>query len=315
MNFDLYCKLKQLLLAGESPKLISALSLQELGREQLQWSKGMLGEMPEREAFMQTMTAPVRLVICGGGHVARALAPAALRVGFSVTVLEDRAQVLKEGQFAPEVELRCGDFVKLLREGEFPKNAFFAIMTQGHTADWVCLREILRLPHAYLGLMGSRRKIASTQKMLKQEGFGETALDGVHTPIGISIGAETPAEIAVSIVAELIQCRSELGLEAPLDSGVAEALDAAPYAMVTLVKCSGSTPRSEGARMLVFPDGSIRGTIGGGISEAVAKRQALEALKAGRPRLEHYALDGSAGSICGGRVTYLIVPVKENGTC
>ncbi len=315
MNFELYCKLKQLLLAGESPKLISALSLQELGREQLQWSNRTLGELPEKDTFVQRMTAPVRLIICGGGHVARELAPAALKVGFSVTVLENRAQVLAEGRFPPEVELRCGDFVSLLREGNFPRNAFFAIMTQGHTADWICLKEILRLPHAYLGLMGSRRKIASTREMLRQEGFGETALDGVHTPIGISIGAETPAEIAVSIVAELIQCRSELGLEAPLDSGVVEALDAAPYAMVTLVKCSGSTPRSEGARMLVFPDGSICGTIGGGISEAVAKRQALEALQTGQPRLEQYALDGSAGSICGGRVTYLIIPVKGNGTC
>ncbi len=315
MKLDLYCRLKQLLLAGESPKLISALSSQRLGQEQLQWSNGTLGERPAGDVFVQTMTAPARLVICGGGHVARELAPAALRVGFSVTVLENRKQVLEEGRFAPEVELRCGDFVSLLREGHFPKNTFFAIMTQGHAADWVCLKEILRLPHAYLGLMGSRKKIASTREMLKQEGFGEAALDGVHTPIGISIGAETPAEIAVSIVAELIQCRSALGLEAPLDSGVTEALDAAPYAMVTLVKCSGSTPRSEGARMLVFPDGGIRGTIGGGISEAVAKQQALKALQTGQPRLEQYALDGSAGSICGGRVTYLIVPVKENGTC
>jgi xanthine dehydrogenase accessory factor len=315
MNLEFYIKLKALLLAGESPTLVSALSAEELGKEQLVWQDKTEGEVIIGEQFSQVMTAPARLVICGGGHVARELAPAALRVGFAVTVLEERANVLAEGNFPPETDLRCGDFPTLLQEGNFPKNAFFAIMTQGHTADWVCLKEILRLPHAYLGLMGSRRKIAGTRTMLEKEGFGASALDGVHTPIGLSIGAETPAEIAVSIVAELIQCRSELGLEAPLDSGVAESLSNAPYAMVTLVNCSGSTPRSEGARMLVFPDGSIRGTIGGGISEAVAKRQAIEALAEGKPRLGHYALDESGGSICGGRVTYLIIPVKEDGTC
>lgn len=315
MKLEFYRTLKKLLLAGESPRLVSALSPDELGREQLQWSGGTLGDDISGERFVQTLTAPVRLVICGGGHVARALAPAALNVGFAVTVLEDRPDVLAEGNFPPETDLRCGDFPTLLREGSLPKNAFFAIMTQGHKADWVCLKEILRLPHAYLGLMGSRRKIASTREMLEQEGFGASALDGVHTPIGLAIGAETPAEIAVSITAELIRCRAELGLAAPLDAGVAEALDAPDYAMVTLVDCSGSTPRSEGARMLVYPDGHIRGTVGGGISEAVAKRQALDALAKNEARIGHYALDGSAEAICGGRITYLIIPVKEDSAC
>ena len=315
MRAEFYHTLKNLLLAGESPRLVSALSPAELGKEQLQWDGGALGEKIDGACFEQTLTAPVRLVICGGGHVARALAPAALRVGFAVTVLEDRPDVLAEGDFPPEADLRCGDFPTLLLEGNFPSNAFFAIMTQGHKADWVCLREILRLPHAYLGLMGSRRKIASTREMLEQEGFGAAALDGVHTPIGLAIGAETPAEIAVSITAELIQCRAALGLEQPLDAGLVEAMDTPPYALVTLVDCSGSTPRSEGARMLVYPDGQIRGTIGGGISEAVAKRQAQAALEQGTAQIGHYALDGSAEAICGGRITYLIIPVKEDSVC
>ena len=114
----------------------------------------------------------------------------------------------------------------------------------------------------------------------------------------------------MSIVAELIRCRHALGLEAPLTPAVIDALGKMPYAMVTLVNCEGSTPRSEGARMLVFPDGSIAGTIGGGISEASAKRDALRALAENAPMIGHYELNSTGGAVCGGKVEYLIIPVQ-----
>ena len=118
------------------------------------------------------------------------------------------------------------------------------------------------------------------------------------------------------MVAELIQCRKALGLQAPLEADFIQGLNRFPYALVTLVDCQGSTPRAPGARMLVFGDGSIRGTIGGGPSEADAIRRGMEALKTGRPGLYIYRMDGSADSICGGVVQYLIIPVKEDDfTC
>ena len=231
-------------------------------------------------------------------------------MGFQVTVLENRPEVLAEGTFGADIDCRCGDFAENLQSGAFGSNAFYAIMTRGHQDDWVCLKTALALPHGYVGMMGSRSKVAATRKMLTEEGFDTGAIDSVHSPIGLKIGAETPAEIAVSIVAELIRCRHTLGLEAPLTPTVIDALGKMPYAMVTLVNCEGSTPRSEGARMLVFPDGSIAGTIGGGISEASAKRDALRALAENAPMIGHYALNSTGGAVCGGKVEYLIIPVQ-----
>lgn len=316
MRVELYQKLRQLLLAGENPRLESSLEPDSLGRERLSWRGESLGELPPGLSFGQTLSAPVRLVICGGGHVARALAPTARAVGFAVTVLENRPEVLSEGNFSPDIDLRCGDFEALLEESRFGPNTFYAIMTRGHREDWTCLSRILKLPHSYVGMMGSRKKVAATRQRLEQEGFSQALIDSVHSPIGLAIGAETPAEIAVSVVAELIQCRQALGLQAPLEPDFILGLDQFPYAMVTLVDCQGSTPRSPGARMLVFGDGSIRGTIGGGPSEAQAIRNALETLKTGQPGLFTYRMDGSADSICGGTVQYLIIPVKEDDfTC
>lgn len=316
MGADLYRALQQLLLAGQSPRLEFSLEPDALGRERLSWRGGSLGELPPGRSFGQTLSAPVRLVICGGGHVSRALAPAARAVGFGVTVLENRREVLSEGNFPPDTDLRWGAFDQLLREGQFGTNTFYAIMTRGHREDWTCLREILSLPHGYVGMMGSRKKVAATRQKLAQEGFSQRQIDSVHSPIGLAIGAETPAEIAVSVVAELIQCRKDLGLQAPLEADFIQGLDQFPYALVTLVDCQGSTPRGTGARMLVFEDGSIRGTIGGGSSEAQAIRQALEVLDTGTPGLFTYRMDGSADSICGGVVQYLIIPVKEDDfTC
>lgn len=316
MEAEFYRNIKRLLLAGESPLLESALAPDSLGRERLTWRGGVLGELPEGPCYAQTLSAPVRLVICGGGHVAQALVPAARSVGFQTTVLENRPDMLAEGDFPEGTDLRCGAFEQLLRDGEFGANAFYAIMTRGHQEDWSCLTAILKLPRGYVGMIGSRKKAAATRQMLRQAGFGPEEIDSVHTPIGLDIGAETPAEIAVSIAAQLIRCRRELGLEAPLESGLIEALDHPPFALVTLVACQGSTPRGPGARMLVFPDGTIRGTIGGGVSEAAAKRQAREALETGEAGLHAYRMDGSAGSVCGGTAQYLIIPVKgESLTC
>lgn len=316
MRAELYRTLQTLLLAGESPRLESSLAPDSLGRERLSWSGGRLGELPPGPSFGQTLSAPVRLVICGGGHVSRALAPAARAVGFQVTVLENRPEVLSEGNFPPDTDLRCGEFDRLLQEGAFGPNTFYTIMTRGHREDWTCLSRILKLPHSYVGMMGSRKKVAATRQRLEQEGFSPEQMDSVHSPIGLTIGAETAAEIAVSVVAELIQCRKALGLQAPLEPDFIQGLDQFPYALVTLVDCQGSTPRKAGARMLVYGDGTIRGTIGGGPSEAQAIQNALGALNTGKPGLYTYRMDGSAHSICGGVVQYLIIPVKEDDfTC
>lgn len=313
MNVELYRKLKRLLLAGESPRLES--SLAEPDRQRLVWAEGSMGEEISGGKFIQTLTAPVRLVICGGGHVARALSVAATQVGFAVTVLEDREEMLQPDYFPAGTQLCWSSYPRLIAENYGP-NPFFAIMTRGHEMDQVCLEAVLKRNYGYVGVMGSHRKAELTRQRLAGAGVPQSVIDAIHTPIGLAIGAETPAEIAVSITAELIQCRKALGLEAPLDAAVIDALDKPPYAMVTLVDCQGSTPRGEGARMLVFPDGSTKGTVGGGLFEASAIVQGRRILAADDPAMcFSFQMDGSSGSVCGGVVTYTIVPVKEAASC
>ena len=312
MGTELYRTLKELLGSGQWVRLESSLEPEHLGRQRMSWPGGTLGELPGGARFVQELRPPARLVICGGGHVSRALVPAAQAVGFQVTVLENRPEVLEPGAFPPGTDLRCGAFADLLRGGGFSPCTFYAVMTRGHQEDWTCVSEILRLPHCYLGVMGSRRKAAATREHLSRDGFAQAEINAIRSPIGLDIGAETPAEIAVSVVAELVCRRRDLGLRAPLEEPFLRALDHFPYAVVTLVDSQGSTPRGPGASMLVFPNGEIRGTIGGGIWEAEARAKALEALETGRPGLFTYRMDGSAGSICGGAAKYLIIPVKED---
>lgn len=317
MRSERYRRMRELLLAGEPVRLESALGADDLGRERLSWPGGTLGEVPPGDCFEQTLTPPAHLVICGGGHVARALAPAAHAVGFRVTVLENRPEVLADGAFPAEIELRCGGFAQLLRAGGFGPHPFYAVMTRGHQEDWTCLREILKLPRSYVGMMGSRQKAFSTREALAKAGVAPADIESFRSPIGLPIGAETPEEIAVSIVAELIQRRRDLGIRAPLEGRLIQALDRFPYAMVTLVDSQGSTPRSPGARMLVFPDGSTLGTVGGGAGEAMAVERAREALAEDRPGLYTCRMDASGpGGICGGTARYLVIPVKEDDfTC
>lgn len=312
VNAGFYQQLKVLLLRGESPRLES--SLERPGQERLVWRGGSTGGPLTGKVFAQTLTAPTRLVICGGGHVAQALAHCAAGVGFAVTVLEDRPDFLAPERFPAGTDLRQGDYQTLIG-GDFGSAPFFAIMTRGHDMDWLCLETVLRRSYGYVGMMGSRRKAAMTRQRLLKAGVEEAVIDAIHTPIGMAIGAETPAEIAVSIVAQLIACRKGLGVEAPLEQALIDALDKPPFALVTLVECRGSTPRGAGARMLVFADGSTRGTIGGGPCEAGAIRQARQLLSEGAgASIYHYDMSVSAESICGGSVDYIIIPVREGDT-
>ncbi len=308
MNATMAAELSALLARGESPLWEQSLTNPE--RIRLTWSGGALGETGDDPCFSHVLCAPSRLVICGGGHVAQALAAAASAVGFAITVLEDRPEMLEEGSFPADADLRLGDLPTLLREGDFPPNAFYAVMTRSHGENRRCLRTVLDLPHCYAGMLGSRQNKAELRRWLIEDGAPPEAVARLHHPIGLSIGAETPAEIGAAVTAELIQCRSTLGGSA-LEQTVLEGLSEPPYAWVMLVKTKGITPRKPGACMLVRPDGSAVGTIGGGAREAAAIRQALEVLRSGRAGCFTFP-ENEAPSSCGGVVTYTIVPVKED---
>ena len=240
-----------------------------------------------------------RLILCGGGHVSLEVAYIACRLDFEVIVIDDREEFANISRFPMAHQVLCMPFLEALdRLGEGEAD-YFVILTRGHAYDRHCLEHVLGRRYAYVGMIGSRVKVAAVFSALREAGIPQETLDGVHSPIGLAIGGQTPAEIAVSIAAELVLERARRGpgaLPPPAEPGV----------LCTIVKKSGSAPRGVGTWMLVRPDGSCAGTIGGGAVEYQARLHALE-LWAGRTeeKSKHYDLTHAAvelGMVCGGKI-------------
>jgi xanthine dehydrogenase accessory factor len=147
------------------------------------------------------------LLIVGGGHIGSALATIGNLCGFSVAVVDDRADFANAERFPQADTVICGDFVETLREFPIDANTYIVCVTRGHKHDEASLREVAGSPAAYVGMIGSRRRVGIVLNHLIEEGADPEAVARVHTPIGLDIGAETPEEIAVSIMAEVIQVR------------------------------------------------------------------------------------------------------------
>jgi len=149
------------------------------------------------------------VVIAGAGHVARHAAALAGLAGFRVVVLDDRAAFANRARFPLADEVLVVDsFEDCFKDVAPNTETYYVILTRGHAYDKQVLAQALRRPTAYVGMIGSRRKREATYAALRQEGFAQAALEAVHCPIGLNIGAETPEEIAICIVAELIQERA-----------------------------------------------------------------------------------------------------------
>jgi xanthine dehydrogenase accessory factor len=126
-----------------------------------------------------------------------------------VVVIDDRADFANKDRF-PEVDrVIVADFVQAFEELEYSGDVYAVIVTRGHKHDAYVLEEALKRPSKYIGMIGSKRKIKMVYDYLREKGFQEEALKSVHAPIGLKINSETPQEIAVSIVAELIKVRGE----------------------------------------------------------------------------------------------------------
>jgi xanthine dehydrogenase accessory factor len=160
-----------------------------------------------RAVLVEQVEVPPTAVICGGGHVGRAVVPVALGAGFAVTVLDDREEFADPRRF-PGARTVLGPFQGALERIGVDEGSYVVIVTRGHTHDMDVLVQALRTAARYVGLMASRSKHARMVAALREAGLGEDALRRVHSPIGLDIGAETPAELAVSIVAEMIRVRA-----------------------------------------------------------------------------------------------------------
>lgn len=160
----------------------------------------------EMRAYLELHHPSPEMVIVGAGHVAQPLCTLGALLGLRVRVLDDRPQFATRERFPEAHEVRSVDFADPFADVPLHPWSHVVLVTRGHRYDYECLRKALLcspLP-GYLGMIGSRRRVRATFDALLQEGFEREVLQQVHAPIGLDIGGETPAEIAVSVAAELV---------------------------------------------------------------------------------------------------------------
>jgi xanthine dehydrogenase accessory factor len=155
------------------------------------------------DVHIDPLTPSPRLFIVGAGHVGFHLAHAAADVGFRIHVVDDREKFANADRF-PRAEIVVEPIPEWLHRVELPASAYVVVVTRGHQHDLEAMRALAARDLKYLGLIGSRAKVARIYDALREEGMPTECLQRVHAPIGLEIGAVTPAEIAISILAELI---------------------------------------------------------------------------------------------------------------
>jgi xanthine dehydrogenase accessory factor len=161
----------------------------------------------QMEVFIEPLEAPPSLYVFGAGHVGYYLARAASEAGFEVHVIDDRAAFANRERFPFASSVVVDDIPTWLGQAALPPSAYAVIVTRGHRNDLDALQHLAARELRYLGLIGSRAKVARIRTVLLEEGMPSECLDRVHSPIGLDIGAVTPAEIAVAILAEMIAVR------------------------------------------------------------------------------------------------------------
>jgi xanthine dehydrogenase accessory factor len=182
------------------------------------------------ELFVEGFTTPPTLVMMGGGHIGKALASLARMVGFRIYVIDDRPQFASRERFPEADGVVVADFAEGLAQVPVNTNTFIVVATRGHRYDDLALEAALRSPARYVGLVGSRRKTILIHKELLKRGVPLERLREVHAPIGLDIGALTPEEIAVSIMAEMIMCRlGGTGRPMKLDERYLRKLEGEPW--------------------------------------------------------------------------------------
>jgi xanthine dehydrogenase accessory factor len=161
----------------------------------------------QMEVYIDPIAPSPSLYVVGAGHVGWSLAKMAADAGFRIHVLDDREKFANVERFPFAETVEVDDIGAWLHKAELPPSAYVVVVTRGHTHDFEAVRALAARDLRYLGLIGSRAKVARIFDALEKEGMPVECLERVHAPIGMDIGAITPAEIAVSILAELIAVR------------------------------------------------------------------------------------------------------------
>ena len=256
-----------------------------------------------------------KIVICGAGHTSIAMIKIGQMLGFEMVVVEDREEFAAKAKNAGADRVCCEDFSSALSKFESDYDTYFVVVTRGHQWDKECIREILKKPYAYVGLMGAKRRVGFVLDAIRNEGYDEKKIDEIYSPIGLDINSETPVEIAISIFAEIISVKNAKNKNVGYIDGMLEKIEGSAERMVmaTIVGKKGSAPRGVGAKALFLKDGSFVGTIGGGKAEHDIMVKVEDILKKDddmQPYLLNVDLtDDEAsieGMVCGGRIEVLL---------
>ena len=266
-----------------------------------------------------------RLIVFGAGHVGYHLCHFASKVGFNVTVVDDRPYFANKKKFGENINVICDTFEKAFETLNINKEDYVVIVTRGHRYDKFCLEKILSMEELnYVGMIGSKRRVKIMKEELISEGYSIKKIEQIYTPIGLNIGAVTPEEIAISILAELISVKRigklavknepiKVNNSSELNKDVIEVLaynQDQKMSLVTVISTKGSTPRKSGSKMIVYDSGHIVGTIGGGCTEAKIIQDAANLAGSSDFKIETIDMTGEIaeeeGMVCGGMMTVLI---------
>lgn len=168
----------------------------------------MAGVEGKLEVFFEVMPEPPRLIVVGAGHIAVPLVQMAKVLDFHVTVTDDRIAFANRERFPDADQVLVGDMAQMLKDMTITAACYIVLITRGHAYDEPCLRVIMHSKAKYIGMIGSKRRIkACFQRFRDEDKVGEEAIERIYAPIGLDIGTETPAEIALSILGEVIKVR------------------------------------------------------------------------------------------------------------
>jgi len=204
---------KLLITPGEEPiGSLGSPSLDEWGKEQAErglkeGNTRVVTYEGAAELLLEVHKPSPTLLIAGAGHIALPLAQMGALLDFRVVVIDDRPTFANPERFPQADQVIAGGFEQTLRDFPIDRETSIVIITRGHAHDMECLRQVLDSSAAYIGMIGSRRRVKGVFKLLKEEGYSKESIARVQAPIGLEIGAQTPAEIALAIMGEIIRMR------------------------------------------------------------------------------------------------------------
>ena len=159
------------------------------------------------EILIEVVEPAATLLVVGGGHVGLAVGQLGAMLGMEVAIIDDREEYANPERFPYEANVICGDFDEELEQFPIDANTYIVLVSRGHKVDELALRQVAERGAGYVGMIGSKRRTRTVLRHLAEEGVDREELDRIFTPIGLDIGAETPEEIAVSVLGEIILVR------------------------------------------------------------------------------------------------------------